>query len=116
MDCPFCCLLKEHIGEYVGIGFICNCYLDDPRYNHAYGFGYIRRSSFYGDSIRLYYQRRGGNVAFTANCEDIFEIYFPPYGDSAPMTAEELKTLIEEKEKITLTGSFEDYKEEKSNE
>lgn len=106
MECPFCCFLQNYTGQFVGIGFICNCCLDTPQYNHAYGFGYLKKRSFYGDSIRLYDSLRDGNVIFTANCDDIFEVFFPPQGANGAMSMEELKTMVEEKERITLSGSF----------
>lgn len=106
MKCPFCCFLQNYIGQFVGIGFICNCSLDTPQYNHAYGFGYLRRRSFYGDSIRLYDAPSGGDVIFTANCEDIFEVFFPTLDTNGPMSMAELRNKVEEKERVTLSGSF----------
>ncbi|KAF5049803.1 hypothetical protein SDC9_93486 [bioreactor metagenome] len=103
MECPFCCFLKNYTGRFVGIGFVCNCCLDTTQYNHVYGFGYLRRRSFYGDSIRLYDAPRDGNVIFTANCDDIFEVYFPPNDANGPMSMEELKTIVEEKEKNSFS-------------
>lgn len=106
MECPFCDFLQNYTGRFVGIGFVCNCCLDTTQFNHAYGFGYIRRRSFYGNSIRLYDAPRDGNVIFTANCDDIFEVYFPPNDANGPMSKEELKAMIEEKEKNSFSGSF----------
>lgn len=116
MECPFCCFLKNYTGRFVGIGFVCNCCLDTTQYNHVYGFGYIRRRSFYGNSIRLYDAPRDGNVIFTANCDDIFEVYFPPNDANGPMSKEKLKAMVEEKEKNSFSGSFVNLqKEEKAN-
>ena len=65
----------------LNIGFIVNCCLDNatPPINHVYGAGYLRKNSFYGDSIRLYDAPRGGNVIFTGLCDDIFELHFPQF-------------------------------------
>lgn len=71
MECPFCCFLSDYIGQYVRIGVVCGCDTDD----HIYRDGYIRRSSFYGNAIRLFDSPVNGEVIFTACCNDIFEIY-----------------------------------------
>lgn len=90
----------------MGIGFICNCSLDTPEYNHAYGFGYLTRRSIYGDVIRLYDAPSGGDVIFTASCEDIFEVFFPTLDSGGPLSMAELKNKVEEKERATLSASF----------
>ncbi|MDF2950312.1 MAG: hypothetical protein K0R07_2363, partial [Sedimentibacter sp.] len=48
----------------------------------------------------------GGDVIFTANCEDIFEVFFPTLDTNGPMSMAELINKVEEKERVTLSGSF----------
>lgn len=76
MECPFCCLLRNYIGQYIRVGIVVNCASDNTSVNHRYNDGYIQRSSFFDNTIRLYDAPRGGNVIFTACCDDIFELYF----------------------------------------
>lgn len=101
MECPFCCFLQNYIGQFVNIGFVVNCCLDNatPPINHVYGAGFLRKSSFYDDSIRLYDAPRGGNVIFTGLCENIFELHFPQFGtDNEPLNIDEFKAMVEERQ------------------
>lgn len=71
MDCPFCCFLKNYVGQYLRIGFVCNCDTND----HIYKDGFITRYSFCGNIIRLFDSPVNGQVIFTGCCDNIFEIY-----------------------------------------
>lgn len=71
IECPFCCYLKDYIGQYIRIGVVCNCDTN----NHIYRDGYITRSSFVDNTISLYSSLIGGNVIFATSCDNIFEIY-----------------------------------------
>lgn len=118
MDCPFCCLLKDYIGQFVNIGFIVNCCLDNatPPVNHVYGAGFVRKSSFYGDNIRLYSSPTGGNVIFTGRCDDIFELHFPQFGVNNTLDLEELQTMAEQRIKLFESLDSNLQEEEKANE
>lgn len=76
MKCPFCCLLKNYIGQYIRVGIVVNCASDNTSFNHRYNDGYIQRNSFSDNTFSLYDAPRGGNIIFTACCDDIFELYF----------------------------------------
>jgi hypothetical protein len=91
MECPFCCLLEKYIGRYIRVGIVVNCASDNTSYNHIYYDGYIQRKSFVDNTIRLFDAPRDGNVIFTANCDDIFELYFFP---PAEVTDNEDKNII----------------------
>ena len=71
MDCPFCSFLKCHVGQYLRIGFVCNCDTND----HIYRDGYITRCSFFENFIKLFDSPVNGQVIFTGCCDNIFEIY-----------------------------------------
>jgi hypothetical protein len=90
MECPFCCFLRNYIGQYVRVGIVVNCASDNTSYNHRYNDGYIQRSSFFDNAIRLYDAPRGGNVIFTACCDDIFELYL---FDTVGETTETIKNI-----------------------
>lgn len=101
MECPFCCYLQDYIGQFVNIGFVVNCCLDNatPPVNHVYGAGFIRKSSFYGNSIRLYDSpSKNANVIFTGLCDNIFELHFPQFGARENLDINELKALAEERQ------------------
>lgn len=118
MECPFCCFLEEQIGQFVNIGFVVNCCLDNasPPINHVYGAGFVRKSSFYDDSIRLYDAPNGGNVIFTGLCDNIFELHFPQYGTTNTLNTEELNAMAEERISLfkSLDGNLKE--EDKANE
>ena len=81
MDCPFCCLLKNYVGQYLRIGFVCNCDTND----HIYRDGYITRFSFCDNVIKLFDSPTNGEVIFTGCCDNIFEIYL--FGNNTPGAA-----------------------------
>ncbi len=87
--CNFCHLLKDHIGEYVRVGVVCNCDTN----NHIYRDGYIQRGSFCFGTIRLFDSAEGGNVIFTACCDDIFEVYLFPVGGNTI----DIPTMVEQR-------------------
>jgi len=117
MECPFCCFLQEQIGQFVNIGFIVNCCLDNatPPINHVYGAGYLRKNSFYDDSIRLYDSPSGGNVIFTGLCDNIFELHFPQFSPNTTLNTEELQAMAKERVSLfkSLDGNLKE--EEKAN-
>lgn len=88
MECPFCCFLRDYIGQYVRIGVVCNCDTN----NHIYYDGFITRNSFIDNTISLYSAPIGGYVIFSTACENIFELYF------FPIAAADAKNKIEIKE------------------
>lgn len=88
MDCPFCCFLRDYIGQYVRIGVVCNCDTND----HIYRDGYIRRNSFSDNLIKLYDSPVNGDVIFTACCDNIFEIYI--FDNVVPDATVDLKNII----------------------
>ena len=71
MDCPFCCFLRNYIGQFIRIGVVCNCDTND----HIYWDGFITRFSFCDNLIKLFDCPIDGRVIFTGCCDDIFEIY-----------------------------------------
>lgn len=91
MACPFCRLLyKEYLGEYIRVGVVCGCDTND----HIYRDGFIQKRSFYDNTIRLYDSPKGGDVIFTACCDEIFELYiFPRESDKTT----DIPTMIEER-------------------
>lgn len=112
MACPFCCLLEDHIGQFVNIGFVVNCCLDNPTppVNHVYGAGFITRNSICGDIIRLYNSPIGGYVIFTGHCNDIFELHFPQFGNNDVLGIEELNAKAAER--IDLFNTLDTVQEE----
>lgn len=88
MDCPFCCFLRNYVGQYVRVGVVCNCDTND----HIYRDGYIKRSSFFDNAIRLFDSPINGEVIFTASCDSIFEIYL---FDNTPTVAEDSNNVID---------------------
>lgn len=118
MTCPFGYLLKDYVGEFVNIGFVVNCSLDNatPPINHVYGAGFIKKNSFYGDSIRLYDAPHGEKVIFTGHCDDIFELHFPQYSTNNTFDIEELKAMAEERIFAVKFLDGDLQKEEKANE
>ena len=114
MECPFCCLLRCYIGQYIRVGIVVNCASDNTSFNHRYNDGYIQRGSFFDNTIRLYDSPRGGNVIFTACCEDIFELYF---FDTVGTTVKEIDTKTMIDQRIYLLNSHGSMNEEaKANE
>lgn len=102
MDCPFCWFLRDYIGQYVRIGVVCNCDTND----HIYVDGYIKRSSFCDNLIRLFSAPRGGDVIFTACCDNIFEVYL--FGNTVASVDKDIskddiidvKTMIEQRQSL----------------
>ena len=89
-ECNFCRFLRDHIGEYVRVGVVCNCDTN----NHIYRDGYIQRGSFCFGTIRLFDSAEGGDVIFTACCDDIFEVYlFPVQGNAIDIATMEEQRL-----------------------
>ncbi|HHZ02049.1 MAG TPA: hypothetical protein GX396_03825 [Tissierellia bacterium] len=84
MECPFCCFLRNYIGEFVRIGIVCNCDTND----HIYRDGYITRKSFLDSTIRLFSSPYKGKPIFTANCDSIFEVYIFPVVANSVETSE----------------------------
>lgn len=82
MDCPFCRFLQNYVGQYLRIGFVCNCDTND----HIYKDGYITRCSFCDNFIKLFDSPTNGQVIFTGCCDDIFEIYL--FANNTPGLAE----------------------------
>lgn len=91
MECPFCCFLKDYMGQYVRIGVVCNCDTND----HIYWDGFIKKNSFVDNTISLYSSPIGGNVTFSTCCDNIFEIYL---FNNTPGAASETKSKIEIKD------------------
>jgi hypothetical protein len=115
MTCPFCCFLQDYIGQFVNIGFVVNCCLDNatPPINHVYGAGFLKKSSFYGDSIRLYDSpTKNANVIFTGRCDDIFELHFPQLGTNNTLSIDELKAKAEERVSYSYVSLDGNSKEE----
>lgn len=110
MECPFCCFLEDYIGQYVRIGVVCNCDTND----HIYWDGFIRRSSFIDDTIRLFSSPFGGEITFATCCENIFEIYL---FDNTPALASESKNKIDikvmEEQRRSLLQSVQEGKLQK---
>lgn len=119
MECPFCCLLQNYIGQYIRVGIVVNCASDNTNFNHRYNDGYIQRRSFFEDTIRLYDEPMGGNVIFTACCEDIFELYFfDTVVDMAGSTAKgvDVPTMVEQRLALLSTVQGTTNGEAKANE
>lgn len=99
MECPFCCFLRDFIGQYVRVGVVCNCDTND----HIYRDGYIRRSSFCDNAIKLFDSPVNGEVIFTACCDDIFELYI---FNNTPGVAEDtnditdIATMVEQRRSL----------------
>jgi hypothetical protein len=108
MDCPFCCFLRDYIGQYLRIGVVCGCDTND----HIYRDGFIRRSSFFDNTIRLFDAPIGGNVIFTACCDNIFELYiFDNAGAAAPgADVPDIATMVEQRRSLlkSVQGSLQE--------
>lgn len=108
MECPFCCFLQGFIGQYVRIGVVCNCDTND----HIYWDGFIRRSSFVDDTIRLFSSPYGGNITFATCCDNIFEIYL--FDNTSGVASEsnkkiDIKSMEEQRRdllKLALEGNL----------
>jgi len=102
MKCPFCCLLRNYIGQYIRVGIVVNCASDNTSFNHRYNDGYIQRNSFIDNTFSLYDAPRGGNVIFTACCDDIFELYFFDTVSAANETVTniDIPTMVEQRLKL----------------
>ncbi|WP_326907241.1 hypothetical protein [Sedimentibacter sp. MB31-C6] len=99
MECPFCCFLKDYIGQYVRIGVVCNCDTND----HIYIDGYINKRSFNDNTIRLFDSIRGGNVIFTGCCDDIFEIYIFDCGVAGATDTDKvinIETMVKQRQSL----------------
>lgn len=118
MECPFCCLLRNYIGQYIRVGIVVNCASDNTNYNHRYNDGYIQRRSFFDNTIRLFDAPRGGNVIFTACCDDIFELYFFDTVGDASVTIKniEAKTMVEQRLSLLNKIQGSENEEAKANE
>ncbi len=112
MDCPFCCFLRDYIGQYVRIGVVCNCDTND----HIYRDGYIRRSSFCDNVIKLFDSPVNGEVIFTTCCDNIFEIYI--FSSGAPMATEitSIDTMVEQRRNLLKSVQDNLQKEETAHE
>lgn len=97
MNCPFCYFLRDYIGQFVRIGVVCNCDTND----HIYRDGYIRRSSFCDDTIRLFDSPVNGEVTFTTCCDNIFELYiFPNIGAADSKDITDIATMFEQRRSL----------------
>lgn len=116
MDCPFCCFLKNYVGQYLRIGLVCNCDTND----HIYRDGYITRHSFCDNFIRLFDSPANGQVIFTGYCDDIFEIYLfnystldlAPLADSSDITS--IATMVDQRRSLlkSLQGNTQEEETE----
>jgi hypothetical protein len=116
MDCPFCCFLKNCIGQFIRIGVVCNCDTND----HIYRDGYITKKSFYNNAIRLYDSPTSGEVIFTACCDSIFEIYIfdtnTPTADAKPSDITDIATMEKQRRNLLESVQGNLQKEETANE
>ena len=115
MECPFCGLLKDFIGQYVRIGVVCNCDTND----HIYRDGFIKKTSFSNNTIKLYDSPIRGNVIFTACCDDIFEVYFFGIKPSEAFDKNKIidvETMIEQRRSLLKSAQGILHEEESANE
>lgn len=113
MDCPFCCFLRDYIGQYVRIGVVCNCDTND----HIYRDGYIKRRSFCDNVIKLFDSPVNGDVIFTTCCDNIFEIYI--FGSGVPAVATDITsidTMVEQRRNLLKSVQDNLQKEETAHE
>lgn len=118
MECPFCCYLRDYVGQFVRVGVVCGCDTND----HIYRDGYIRRNSFCENTIRLFDSPVNGDVIFTACCDDIFELYIfnnTPAAAAADMNdITDAATMIEQRRSLLKSVQDQDslQKEETAHE
>jgi hypothetical protein len=116
MECPFCCFLRDYVGQFVRIGVVCGCDTND----HIYRDGYIKRNSFYENTISLFDSPVNGDVVFTACCDDIFELYIfnnsPGAADIKEIT--DVATMMEQRHSLlkSVQGQGSLQKEETAHE